>query len=91
MKIWIIILTILLIGSNIFWMYLVLDTSIAYTYQQNSYERLAKKETLYKRFATYYIDTLNKDELEKLAYKLFDKSDISKRSNALYIYYLKVK
>ena len=91
MKIWIIILTILLIGSNIFWMYTIVDEGITYTYHKSSYERLEKRESIYKLFAMTYIDTLSKSETEKLAYELFDKSDILKKSNNLYIYNIKIK
>jgi len=91
MKIWIIILTILLIISNIFWMYIMLDVGITSSAEEVSYDYLEKRENLYKRFATSYIDTLSNSETEKLAYKLFDKNDIFKKSNELYIYTVKVK
>ena len=92
MKNWIIgTLSILLIGTNIFWLYVVIDEAVAHNYHQVSYQDLVKEENVYHKISTHFMKNLSHHEVEKLAYKLFSHDTIRKDSNSIYVDDFKLK
>lgn len=86
MKNWIIAtLVLLLLSSNGFLLFLIVDEAVTHNYHLVSYKRLEDKEEVYKKLSNHYLKKLSFKEKEVLLYKLFDKSDILKKENILVV------